>query len=147
MSYRSDSEVARYQSWEQMTPDTALHFLTAAETQPLFAPAEWCQIGIVNAQDDVMGDMGVFLSEDAAHVELGITLARAYWGQGFASDAIKLAFGLVWKQTDVRAIRCWSDQRNTRSITLMRRVGMTHLGTEKNDIVEEAFILNRPAVH
>ena len=147
MSYRSDREVARYQSWEQMTPDRTLRFLAAVEVQPLFMAGAWCQIGIANAQHDLMGDIGVFLSEEANHVELGITLARPFWGNGYATDAMKLAFELVWEETNVPSVRCWGDRRNLRSIALMRRLGMTHLGTEETDVIEEAYILNRPDKH
>ena len=81
MSYRLDREVARYQPWEQMTPDKALLFLTTVEAQPLFVAGAWCQIGIANTQDDLMGDIGLFLAKDAAHVELGITLADPIGGK------------------------------------------------------------------
>lgn len=144
LAYRGDPIVALYQSWAPMSRETALGFLAACETAPLFAPGEWCQIAIANAENTLIGDMGLFLSDDSAHAELGITLARPHWGQGHAISAMTMAIDLVWAQSPARAIRAWGDQRNTRSIALMQRLGMTHLGTETSNIVEEAFILHRP---
>ena len=145
LAYRADPEVARYQDWEAMDANRATRFLEACETLPLFSPGEWCQIAVTDSQDTLIGDMGLHLSDDSAHVELGITLARDHWGQGHGARAMQLAINLVWKDTSATAIRCWSDSRNTRSIALLHRLGMTHLGTEKTDVVEEAFILHRPS--
>ena len=144
LAYRSDAQVARYQNWEKMSRDRALGFLIHAESDPVFTPGAWSQIAIANPADTLLGDMGLKLSENRTEVELGITLARAHWGKGLAKTAMRLCIDLVWSDTPAQAIRCWGDQRNTRSVALMRSLGMTHLGTETTDVVEEAFILHRP---
>ena len=143
-TYRSDPQVARYQSWADMTRDQALGFLTAMETTPLFRPGEWAQIAVSDTNGGLMGDMGLFLSETSEHAELGITLAREFWGQGNATAAMRLAIDLTWTESPADGIRAWADQRNTASVALLHRLDMTHLGTETTDVVEEAFALPRP---
>lgn len=144
LAYRTDPDVAKYQSWDAMDAARAARFIKACATAPLFSPDSWCQIGIADPANDLIGDMGLYLSKDGAHAELGITLARDHWGRGHGKDAMRLAIDLVWSDTQAQAIRCWGDQRNTGSVALMRSLGMTHLGTETTDVVEEAFILHRP---
>lgn len=144
-AYRTDPSVARYQNWSRMDDIQAAGFLRQMETEPLLNPGRWCQIAVADALSDrLLGDMGLFLSNDGAEAELGITLARSAQGHGHATTAVKLAFDLIWENSPAQIIRAWGDQRNTASLSLMRRAGMIHLGTEITDVTEEAFALHRP---
>ncbi|TNF64191.1 MAG: N-acetyltransferase [Rhodobacteraceae bacterium] len=130
-----------------MTDDQALAFLLAMSEMPLLTPGEWTQIAIADPDGTLIGDMGLRQSEDGATVELGITLSRARQGQGLATDAMRQAIALIWDATGPQAIRTWADVRNTRSVALCHRLGLTHLGTETNGgVTEEAFILHRPGL-
>lgn len=152
LAYRTDPEVARYQSWEQMDRDRAHQFLVAVGEMGLLQPDQWTQIGVALAKSDsLIGDIGIFIAADAAEAELGITLARSAWGQGLATLAFQAAIQLVFAQTPVRQIRAWADTRNAPSVRLLQRVGMrwSHQETTpqpgaKAPLIEEAFVLDRP---
>ncbi len=145
-AYRGDPEVARYQGWSAMTDDQAWAFLQAMSGVPLLTRGDWTQIAISDPQRRLIGDMGLHQSEDGVNVELGITLARAAQGRGLATEAMRLAIGVVWDQPDVTTIRTWADRRNTASVALCHRVGLTYLGPETTGgVEEEAFVLHRTA--
>lgn len=145
-AYRGDPDVARYQSWQPMDAEEATLFLAQmARVDPLLRPGHWTQIAIAHRTTDrLMGDMGLYLSENGEDAEVGITLSSGDQRQGHATRAMRLAFDLLWNTTSATTIRAWADQRNVASVALLNAAGMTHLGTETNDVVEEAFALIRP---
>jgi len=145
--YRNDPEVGRYQDWSLMADDEATKFLSyMAKVEPLIRPGHWTQIAVTElATGDLIGDIGLFQSEDENEAEIGITLARAHHRKGYGSAALSLGFELIWTKTKVQTIRAWADQRNKGSVALLHSVGMTHLGTENNDVIEEAFVLRHSA--
>ncbi|WP_146347571.1 GNAT family N-acetyltransferase [Falsiphaeobacter marinintestinus] len=148
-AYRNDPEVGRYQDWSTFSDADAIQFLDhMAQVDPLLRPGHWTQIGIADAETDrLVGDLGLFLAADGTSAEMGITLAASEHRRGHGLTATRLAIGLIWQKSPAQTIRAWGDQRNTASIALMRKVGMTHVGTEENDVTEEAFILERPPAH
>ena len=74
-AYRNDPEVARYQSWDVMSEEKALGFLSDVQHSPPLRAGHWSQIGIATlSPEQLIGDMGWFLSESEDEVELGITL-------------------------------------------------------------------------
>lgn len=147
LAYRSDPDVARFQSWEATDHDSALQFLTEmCVVQPLLRPGKWVQIGVVTAQDDALiGDMGWFLSEDRREAEIGISLAGDHQGKGHATRAVQMALQHIFENSDVRRIVGFADLRNLPSRALLRRSGFASLGPQVFEgVEEEAFEFLRP---
>ena len=147
LAYRDDPEIARFQSWEAMSREKAAGFIAhMASIDPLLRPGHWTQIAIAQtATDDLIGDMGLYLSNDGLEAEIGITLARSSHGQGHAMRACQLAVGLLFDRTAITRINAFADARNTASRRLCDRLGFTFVGSETTDGVEEAvFISHRP---
>lgn len=145
-AYRNDPEVGRLQDWSLMADDEATRFLShMVKVEPLIRPGHWTQIAVTEtATGDLIGDIGLFQLEDESEAETGVTLARAYHRKGYGSAGLGLGFELIWTRTRAQTIRAWADQRNTASVALLHSVGMSHLGCENNDVIEEAFVLRRP---
>ncbi|MEL7165998.1 MAG: GNAT family N-acetyltransferase [Pseudomonadota bacterium] len=147
MAYRTDPEIARYQSWEVMDADRTRNFLAFNQSVvPLIRPGEWVQIGIAETGSDALiGDLGIKLSGDQAEAELGITLAAHAHGLGHGLRATQLACNLIWDETPADVIKVWADIRNAPSRALAERAGFTFIGFETNDGVDEAaFSMPRP---
>lgn len=146
-TYRSDPDVARYQNWEPMTDAEATEFLTfMTTTTPIMRPSHWAQIAISDTVTDALiGDMGLYLSQDGAEAELGITLASSHHGHGHATRAAKLASLFLFDETEISHINAYADLRNLPSRALMTRVGFMQTGTEIMDGIDVViFILHRP---
>jgi RimJ/RimL family protein N-acetyltransferase len=76
------------------------------------------------ATGNVVGTVGAFFRESHQDLELGWSLYRAFWQQGFATEAARAAldFALV-KHGRTRAIAL-IDSANTASIRVSERIGM-----------------------
>lgn len=59
-------------------------------------------------------------------VEIGWRLARAYWGQGYATEAARAALDYGFGKLGLEEIVAFTACSNARSIAVMRRIGMTN---------------------
>lgn len=125
-SYRSQPELARYQGWQPMSFTEAAAFLTGMQAITRLQPGQWVQLGIAATPGAMLvGDLGLFLSQDAAHAELGFTLHHHHHGQGHASRAIQLALQLLFSVPSVYLVEAVTDARNAPSINVLSRNGFS----------------------
>src|SRR6187549_387253 len=90
LAYRNDPQIARYQSWTDCSPAEAVEFIRRQQAQEVGVPGEWLQIAIaLKASNELIGDCAVRVHADDPHqATIGVTLAHAHHGQGFASEAL-----------------------------------------------------------
>jgi [ribosomal protein S5]-alanine N-acetyltransferase len=130
--YRSDSRVALYQDWLPMSEQSALEYLNEMASVDNVVPEKWIQLGMALPQSDLLvGDIGLFLDQSAEVVEIGITLAQQYQGQGLATEAIDLVVDALFKNTGVSRVRGITDVRNIASIRLLERAAFVKLSEQK----------------
>lgn len=76
------------------------------------------------------GMVGLILTGFEAHftpcIEVGWRLARAHWGQGYASEAAKLALKFGFETLQADEIIALTVPANTASRAVMQRIGMQH---------------------
>jgi ribosomal-protein-alanine N-acetyltransferase len=58
-------------------------------------------------------------------VEVGWRLARAHWGNGFATEAARAAFDFGFRRLALEEIVSFAVPGNRRSLAVMERIGMT----------------------
>lgn len=133
--YRSDPEIAEYQSWTSITDEEAREYIQRQQQNEFALPGRWFQVAIAQKETDVIiGDIGVCLrAVDPTCAEIGFTLSKENQGKGFASEAVRLMFKIIFDQTEVERIEGIVDSRNLASINLLSRLGM------KNEKTEEVF--------
>ncbi|MGR3503798.1 GNAT family N-acetyltransferase [Pseudaestuariivita sp.] len=131
LDYRTDPEVARYQSWEVMDRDTAKAFLAAAAEGPLFQDGTWSQIAIGAPDGALLGDLGIYIDRAHGAAELGITLARQHWGQGLGTEAYRAGLTLLWQDPRITHISGIADARNTASLGMLERAGLVFTHAEE----------------
>ncbi|HYN74830.1 MAG TPA: GNAT family N-acetyltransferase [Candidatus Limnocylindria bacterium] len=68
-------------------------------------------------------------------VEVGWRLAREHWGRGYATEAAKAWLWIAFEQLGEPRVISVTDLPNTRSIAVMRRLGMTY--DHEADLEEE----------
>lgn len=123
-AYRSIPELGRYQGWSPLTDAEALAFLDEMNRAPLFTPGQWVQLGIAEPESDALvGDIGLYLSEDGATGEIGFTLQPSAQGRGVARFAVREALRLFFATTGVTRVLGITDERNLPSISLLERLG------------------------
>lgn len=61
-------------------------------------------------------------------VEIGWRLAKAYWGQGYASEAAHAALGYAFEQLALDEVVSFTAAINKRSEAVMQKIGMNNTG-------------------
>jgi ribosomal-protein-alanine N-acetyltransferase len=84
----------------------------------------------VDAPSGFIGFVGLQWTRFDAHftpaLEIGWRLARAAWGQGYASEAAAAVRDFAFRDIGLDEIVSFTTYRNERSQAVMRRIGMTH---------------------
>jgi RimJ/RimL family protein N-acetyltransferase len=123
-AYRSDPAVARFQGW---TAPVALDSAVSLVRQ--FAAGDpgqpgWFQYAIERKADrGLVGDLGVFLHENAMQADVGFTLAPEHQGRGYATEAVRAVLHHLFAERGLRRVSAECDARNHRSARLLERVG------------------------
>ncbi|MEV6348920.1 GNAT family protein [Actinoplanes sp. NPDC051851] len=127
--YRSDPDVARYQSWE--APYPVEKAVVAVRNFAASSPdkAGWFQYAVEHAEERVLiGDVAVRLHENLQQAEIGFTLAAAYQKKGFASEAVGAVLDRLFRLQGLHKVTGECDARNVRSAGLMERLGFQREG-------------------
>jgi len=126
-AYRSDPDVARYQSW-----DAPLPLAEALKTVEDFATGDplkpgWFQYA-VDLDGVLIGDIGLNLHENLRQAELGFTLAPEHQGKGYATEAVRGLLDQLFIERDLHRVSAECDARNTASARLLERLGFRQEG-------------------
>ena len=123
-AYRSDPEIARFQSWEVPYPqERAAALIAEFGTDDPTAPG-WFQYAIeLRSEQALIGDIGVNLDDNLMQAEIGFTLAAAYQGRGYALEAVRAILDHLFTERGLRRVAAECDARNVRSATLLERAG------------------------
>ncbi|WP_010097962.1 GNAT family N-acetyltransferase [Ornithinibacillus scapharcae] len=65
--------------------------------------------------------------------ELGFTLNRQFWGNGYMTEAGNLILDLAFHVLELERVYSGHDVRNTASGKVLKRLGMTYEGTHRRD--------------
>jgi RimJ/RimL family protein N-acetyltransferase len=124
-AYRADPEIMRYQSWEPQSLDDVRAFITSVSVSEPYAPGTWRQLAIaLRATHELIGDCGVHVPQHTPEqVELGITLAPAFHGHGYAAETVRALLRLAFETLGKHRVFGSIDPRNAASLALMRRTG------------------------
>jgi RimJ/RimL family protein N-acetyltransferase len=126
-AYRSDPEVARYQSWE--APLSLADATAKAKEYGARDPDEpgWFQYAI-DLNGTLVGDIGVGTHENRMQAEIGFTLAVEYQGHGYGTEAVRRMVEHLFTDRGLHRISAECDARNLASAALLRRVGFQQEG-------------------
>jgi [ribosomal protein S5]-alanine N-acetyltransferase len=105
-----------------MSHEVARSFLSETVDATHLRPGHWTQLAIAELESDALiGDVGLYLSEDGTFSELGFTLAGAEQGKGHATRAAELAVLQAFRSATVLEVRAVTDQLNRASIGVLTR--------------------------
>lgn len=123
-AYRSDPAVARFQSFDAPFPiDEARSLIDGSAAQDVGEPG-WCQWAVERVgAPGIVGDLGIELLEDRRQAMIGYTIAPAFQGRGYATEALGLALDMLLVQRGLHRVSAECDARNAASVRLLERLG------------------------
>ena len=82
---------------------------------------------------DLIGTIGAYDFDPATDsVEIGCSIERRSWGQGFASEALQAVITYLTDQEGIQCVRAWCAAENFGSRRIMERSGMTQTSIEED---------------
>lgn len=130
-AYRSVPEVARYQSWDAPFPlaaaEEAIGAMLAIHPD---MPGEWFQFAaVLRDGGELIGDCAACPDAgDPRQAEIGFTIAPAFQGQGYATEAAGLLLGYLFGARRKHRVTASCDARNLASAAVLERLGLRREG-------------------
>ena len=126
LAYRNDPEVARFQSWQRMSPQDARRILREQRARVPGVPGRWLQVALeLKSSGELIGDCGLrMMAREPWQAEIGFTLAREHHGQGLATEAVGRLMRFAFEALALRRVVAITVCENVRSTALMERLGM-----------------------
>ncbi len=139
LSYRRDHDLMRYQSWKPESEAEVRTFIRGMQGLTPGLPGCWYQFGMVRqAQGDLIGDCGIHVPLERVDVaELGMTLAKPFHGQGYATEGLKGLIQYCFSTLHMRGIIARMAVENAPSLALTQRCGFLSAVPEEYGMHEE----------
>jgi RimJ/RimL family protein N-acetyltransferase len=123
-AYRSDPDVARYQSWDApfALADASALIAELAAGDP--EEPGWFQWAIERIDEPgIVGDLGVNLLEDEQQAAIGYTMAPAFQGRGYATEAVARMLDHLFLEQGLHRVSAECDTRNDASMGVLEHLG------------------------
>jgi RimJ/RimL family protein N-acetyltransferase len=127
--YRSEPDVARFQSWGESFSLEAANDLIAAYAAGDASRPGWFQWAIERVDHPgIVGDIGVDLNRDGMQAVIGYTVAQAFQGRGYATEIIARLVEHLLVERGLHRLTAECDTRNAASVRLLERLGFRREG-------------------
>lgn len=126
LTYRNDPEVARYQSWSVPYPrESGVQFVNLIQMTNPVSQGEWYQVAVeLKSTREMIGDVAFCtLISDERQALIGYSLARPYWHQGCAFEAVSTLLGYLFEERDLHRVIAECDVDNVASWKLLEKLG------------------------
>ena len=126
-AYASDPAATRFLAWVPYTElDKLATFLRGRSEAWNSGDGHYAYLLCLRGTDAPIGSIGVFIDEPKAM--FGYVFGRAYWGQGYATEALTAL--VRWTDTQPRIRRAWAycATENMSSARVMEKAGLEREG-------------------
>lgn len=135
--FRGDWEVQKYNGPVLQTVEEAQRDIKAAHAE--YDNQEGINWAVTfKDADKVLGSFAFhYWSQRHRRAEVGYDLARAYWGQGIASETLRAIISFGFKQMNLNRIYASTIADNHESVRLLEQVGFQREGTKRKSSWED----------
>jgi len=84
--------------------------------------------GICQEDGELIGSIGMFITEPDNKADIGYCIGRKWWGKGYTSEALKAVIDYMFTNTDIERIEAYHAAANPSSGKVMINAGMEHEG-------------------
>ena len=84
-----------------------------------------------------IGTMYLHVDQQHRHAEIGYWLGKAYWGQGYATEAGREVIRYGFEKLYLRRIYAYYFARNRGSCRVLEKLDLKYEGTQRQDIMKD----------
>jgi RimJ/RimL family protein N-acetyltransferase len=122
---RADPDVARYQNWQSYDAKAAGDLVSEMILRDPGTPG-WFQLVVERKQDGAfIGDCGINIGSDRRLAQIGYTVARPHWNQGYGTEIVMHLVAYAFAGLNVHRITASVDPRNGGSCRVLEKAGFT----------------------
>lgn len=129
-NWASDPEVTKYLTWPtheniQVSTWVVDSWITEYEKNDFY---QW-MIELKEIGEPIGSISVVRQAEDTGEMEIGYCIGTSWWHQGYTSEALAAVIGFLFQEVGADRISARHDPRNPHSGAVMKKCGMTYVGT------------------
>jgi [ribosomal protein S5]-alanine N-acetyltransferase len=139
MEWATDDEVTKYMMWNSYSSheEAQKFILTVVQPHPWFKA--------ICLGEKVVGSITLDKGKGihSCKAEIGYAVAKRYWGQGLATQAVKLAIRNGFVDLDVERIEAFVDPGNVSSQRVLDKSGFVREGLLRNCVLQKGTLKSR----
>lgn len=129
-----DTEITRYTGWN---PYQTLQATVDKIKQDIYSD-DGSYSWVIKKNGEFVGLIGAYDYQlNAASIEIGYSIARKFWGQGYAGAAVRAVVEYLLDKPQIQVIRAWSHIDNLASIRILFNAGFVKTGKDGAQITFE----------
>jgi len=137
--YGSDPEVCRYDVWGPNTPQQTRDVLARRLAAQSVWPRDEIELAVeLPAERKMIGSLRLHVTDpQRENAEIGWVFHRAYWGNGYATEAASAVLDCAFGRLGLRRVYASCDVRNVGSWRVMEKLGMSREGYSIKDKLQK----------
>ncbi|HVK04705.1 MAG TPA: GNAT family N-acetyltransferase [Armatimonadaceae bacterium] len=125
LAYAADPEVLRYRASVPATEAEVRDALARLQEQRRETPRTRYEFAVALPDSDrVIGWLPLLLGRENQDAEIGWTLARAYWGRGYGTEAARAVLAFAFETLELHRVWARCQPENAASWRVMEKIGM-----------------------
>lgn len=136
--FLGDPDVATHSSWGPLTRGETADFLAGAELASRAQPRRNYALALrLKTDGDLIGNITLNIrNPQTREAEVGYTLRRDHWGQGYASEAAKAIVLFGFATLGLHRIYATTSPLNVASQRVLERLGFTYEGHLRKNVLQ-----------
>lgn len=126
-----DPAMYQYSGWNpyatlEMAQQTVRRFIDNYEEEHFYG---WA----IDFEEVLIGTIGAYDYENG-RIEVGFSIVRNCWGQGYATEALKEVLWYLTQNEHIPCVTAWCAEKNTGSRRVLEKAGMQLIRTETDSL-------------
>jgi ribosomal-protein-alanine N-acetyltransferase len=126
----NDPDVTRYLTWQPHGSIELTRKINVSDVSKYDSLSHYQWAVVLKTLNEPIGGINVVKIDEACNsVEVAYRIGKAWWHQGYASEALSSVIKFLFEQVGANRIAAMHDTRNPNSGAVMRKCGMSYEGT------------------
>lgn len=129
-----DSEITRYTGWNPYQTLEA----TIAKIENDLSSDDGSYSWVIKRDGEFVGTIGAYdYNPDDSSIEIGYSIARDFWGNGYAGKATQAVVDFLLSEPHIKVVRAWSHKDNIASKKILLGLGFAETEINGDQVTYE----------